>query len=561
MSAMSGQSEPDISSQNMPTAMPADKTQIVEKPQEESEYVHGVALYALICALLLVVLIMSLDVSIIATAIPRITDDFHTIADIGWYGAGFSFATAALQPVSGKIYTFFPMKWSFIAFVLIFELGSLLCATSVSSSMFIVGRTVAGIGASGLINGALSIVGSVVRPEKRPMFMGLIMSFAAAAQIAGPLIGGALTSKVSWRWCFYINLPVGGATVTFLSLIKFSPNFRKEQKTSLRTCVKDFDLIGLMLFVPSIIMFMMALQWAGSKYAWSSAVIIGLLCGFFAALIPLSIWEYRAGESAMFPFSLLRIRAFYSCCITNFLQGGGIFVAAYYLPLWFQTVKLADPMQSAIDTLPSFISQIVVAILVGATVPRFIPFLTPFAIAGGTLSTIGSALIAATFHPETTSAKWIGYQILSGAGRGATAQTPVQIAQQNIPKTSLAVGTAIVTFFNFFGGSIALAIAQTLFSNSLKKALEQYAPGLDPQVVVGSGATNVLTGMPQQYMEGVRRAYNEAVTRVFWLVVAAAGVSIITSIGMGWKRVEKKPKTAKDSVAGATQEVPIETKP
>jgi len=518
-----------------------------QKPDEpSSEYLTGAPLHLLVLGLILAVITMSLDISIIATALPRITDTFNTISDIGWYGAAFTFTNSALQPLSGKIYTFFPMKQSFIVFIAVFELGSLLCATSTSSAMFIVGRAVAGLGSSGLVNGALSIVALAGPPESRPMLMGIIMAVAGAGQLLGPLIGGALTQHASWRWCFYINLPCGAATIALMACIRF-PSNQVRKKFVMRSMVKDFDIVGFALFVPAIIMFMMALQWGGVKYAWNSATIIGLLVGFFVALGPLCYWEYRQGNDAMFPFPLLRIRVFYCACITGFGAGGSLLLISYYLPLWFQTVKLANPVQSAVDTLPQFLSQIIFAVVSGALCPRVLPYFTPFAITGAALSTIGGGLMT-TFHPNTKVATWIGFQILSGAGRGLFMQIPVQTAQQHIPKEQLAVGTAVVSFFQFFGGSIFIALGQTAFNNLLKPALAKYAPGLDPSVVLNSGATDVRGAVPEMYRHGVVLAYNDAITKTFYLAVGVSVVSVFSATGLGWKRVEKKAKAGeKDS--------------
>ncbi|KAK5089676.1 hypothetical protein LTR70_001534 [Exophiala xenobiotica] len=512
-----------------------------EKAQAEQEYLHGLPLYLLIISLVLTVLIMALDISIVATAIPRITDTFDTISDIGWYGAAFIFTNSALQPMSGKIYTFFPMKQSFIIFIAVFELGSLLCATAVSSPMFIIGRAVAGLGSSGLVNGALSIVALAGPPDKRPLFMAIVMAVASAGQILGPLIGGALTEHASWRWCFYINLPCGAVTVAFLTFISFPNNASARKKFVPKSMIKDFDIIGFILFVPAIIMFMMALQWGGTTYAWSSATIIGLLVGFFVALFPLIYWEYRQGNDAMFPFPILRIRVVACACMTGFLAGGSLLLLAYYLPLWFQTVKLANSFHSAIDTLPSFLSQILLAIVSGVLCPRVIPYFTPFAITGAILCTIGSGLMT-TFHPNTPIATWIGFQIVFGAGRGLFMQIPVQTAQQHIPKDQLAVGTAVVSFFQFFGGSIFLALGQTTFSNLLKPALGRFAPGLDPSVVLGSGATDVRGSVPGEYARAVVLAYNEAITKTYYLAVGMSAVCIVSAMGLGWRKVEKKAK-------------------
>lgn len=166
----------------------------------EATHLQGLPLYSLITSMLLLVFTVTLDISVLATAIPRITDEFHTIADIGWYASAFLIAQCAFQPLSGRIYSFFPFKLSFMCFFAIFELGSLLCGAAQSSKMLVVGRAVCGIGSAGLINGSLTIIGLAAPPGRRAMMLGIFMSVSGCGQIIGPLIGGALTQHASWRW-------------------------------------------------------------------------------------------------------------------------------------------------------------------------------------------------------------------------------------------------------------------------------------------------------------------------------------------------------------------------
>lgn len=157
----------------------------ISNQDEEPQFLNTRELYSLFGALLLVMLMFSLDISILATAIPRITDQFHTIQDIGWYGAAYMIASSVLQPFTGKIYTYFPVKLSFLGFVALFEFGSLLCATAVSSTMLVIGRAVAGMGSSGLSNGSLTILKASAPSERQPMLMGIIMSMFGAGQVLG----------------------------------------------------------------------------------------------------------------------------------------------------------------------------------------------------------------------------------------------------------------------------------------------------------------------------------------------------------------------------------------
>lgn len=230
---------------------------------EEDTHLKGVPLYALLASLFLLIIIVTLDISILSTAIPRITDDFHTIADIGWYGSSFLIAQCAVQPLAGRIYSTFPYKQSFISFLAVFELGSLLSGVAVSSKMLVVARAVCGIGSAGLVNGALSIIGIAAPAEKRSMYMGLFMAISSAGQIIGPLIGGALTEDATWRWCFYLNLPVGAVALLGFLFIRLPPVARRTQVHTPLSLVRELDILGFLVFAPASAMLLLALEWGG----------------------------------------------------------------------------------------------------------------------------------------------------------------------------------------------------------------------------------------------------------------------------------------------------------
>ena len=157
--------------------------------------------------LALATFVVALDNTIIATAIPKITTDFNSLNDVGWYGSAYLLTTTSLQPTFGKIYTYFSVKWTYITALLIFELGSILCAAAKNSTMLIVGRAVAGVGAAALFSGGITIIGYSVRLEKRPIYIALLSSMFGISSVVGPLLGGVFTDRTGWPWCFWINLP------------------------------------------------------------------------------------------------------------------------------------------------------------------------------------------------------------------------------------------------------------------------------------------------------------------------------------------------------------------
>lgn len=316
-------------------------------------------------------------------------------------------------PLAGKIYMFFPKKMVYLIYIGIFELGSLVCALSPTSNALIVGRAISGLGASGIFAGSLIIVATVAPLHKRPLLTGMTNGTFGASQIIGPLIGGAFAQNVTWRWCFWINLPAGGVSV---ALIVFYLHLQKgaTESTPFKNKVQKLDLVGFALFAGAITMLLIALQWGGVVHAWKSSVIIGLLVGFGLMFAIFLGWQWHAGDSALVPPRLFHYRtvilAFGACLIAP----GGVATIIYYLPIWFQAVRGATPISSGIRYLPSVISDVLTSIIGGGVVMS-VGWYNPFYIFGVAILAIGSGLLT-TLTPTTDAGKWIGYQILTGSG-------------------------------------------------------------------------------------------------------------------------------------------------
>lgn len=246
----------DPSSENTAEISSSDKKDdLTQTTSQQEEYITGFKLASVIVSVTLVAFLIMLDTSIIATAIPRITTDFNSLDEVGWYGAAYLLASASLQPLTGRLYSAFDSKWTFLTFFGIFELGSLLCGVTQSSDMLIIGRAVAGMGTAGLSHGALTLIAAVVPLQKRPMYPGFIMSTAQIGIILGPLIGGLLTQYAIWRWCFYINLPPGAIVAVLLFLIRIPDLKAKDDdiKTTLASTANKLDLLGFAFFAPAAI--------------------------------------------------------------------------------------------------------------------------------------------------------------------------------------------------------------------------------------------------------------------------------------------------------------------
>lgn len=272
--------------------------------------------------------------------------------------------TCAIVPLAGKLASVFPLRWVYQIFFLIFLIGSVICGAATTSNVFIAGRAIAGVGAAGVASGGLTIVVIVSKPSQRPLFMGLASGVFALGMILAPIIGGAFTEKVSWRWCFYINLPAG--LVTLLSMFFFFRPRRIHADEAIVERIKRLDIVGCLMFVPASFMILLALQWGGHRYPWRSATVIGLLVGGSLLILVFAAWQWHMGDRALVPGEVVGRRNVVLTCMFAFCFLGSLTVMSYYLPEWFQAVQGVSPLQSGVRILPSIIAQMVALVVVGA---------------------------------------------------------------------------------------------------------------------------------------------------------------------------------------------------
>ncbi|KAJ7021451.1 DHA14-like major facilitator [Mycena alexandri] len=501
-------------------------------------YPEGLKLSLITLALCLAVFLVALDNTIIATAIPKITDQFKSLDDVGWYGSAYLLTTAAFQLLFGRFYSFLSIKWVFVTAISIFELGSLLCGVAPNSTALIVGRAIAGLGSAGIFSGALIIVANTVPLGKRPMYTGLIGAMYGIASVAGPLMGGVFTDKVTWRWCLYINLPIGAVTLFVIIFFFTAPGTRSKEAMTFSDRIQQFDPWGTLIFVPSIICLLLALQWGGSKYPWSDGRIIALfvLFGVFISIFTgIQIWKQ---DMATVPPRILKYRSILSGAWFAMCLGSSFFILVYFLPIWFQAIKGVSAVKSGIDNLPMILSLVISSLLAGGIISAM-GYYTPFMVLSSILMGVGAGLIS-TFNTNTGSARWIGFQIIYGLGVGFGMQQPIIAAQTVLSLQDIPTGTSLIMFAQTLGGALFVSVGQNVFTNKLTSGLASNVPGVNPSIVLNAGATSLRNAVDPQYLSAVISVYNDALVTAFYVSVAMACLSLAGALVIEWKSVKGK---------------------
>ncbi|KAJ5225367.1 hypothetical protein N7468_006592 [Penicillium chermesinum] len=511
-------------------------------PVDDGEYPSAWRLALITIALCLCVFCVALDNTIIATAIPKITDQFNSLADVGWYGSSYLLTTCSVTLMFGRFYTFYSIKWIYLLALSIFELGSLVCAVTPNSVGLICGRAIAGLGAAGLFSGSILIIAQSVPLDKRPVYTGLIGAMFGIANVTGPLMGGAFTDKLTWRWCFYINLPIGAVTFVFI-LFFFQAGKAIKQTNGWKEQIAELDLLGSLFFLPAIISLLLALQWGGTKYDWGNGRIIGLFVAFGVLIIIFIGIQWWGQDRATVPPRLIKNRNVWGAAWYALAIGAAYFILVYYLPIWFQAIKGASPMKSGIMNLPMIIAVVVISILSGGLVTAC-GYYTPFMIFSSIIMTIGAGLLS-TLETDSGHAKWIGYQALFGIGLGLGMQQPMIVAQTALKAEDVPSGTAIVMFSQTLGGSIFVSVAQNVFQNQLVHNIARNVPGADAGKLASAGATALRNIVPSPMLHRVLVAYNDAIMQTFYVSVAMGALSLIGPIFVEWISVKgKKIETA-----------------
>ncbi|KAF3017199.1 hypothetical protein E8E14_012566 [Neopestalotiopsis sp. 37M] len=477
-------------------------------------------------ALCLAVLLGALDVTIVTTALPRISDDFQSSAGYTWVGSAFLLANAASIPSWGKISDIFGRKPMLLLANVIFMIGSLIAALASGIGMLIAGRAVQGLGGGGLTILTKIVIGDIVPLKTRSVFYGILGGVWAVAAATGPAIGGALTEKVSWRWCFWINLPLDG--LAFLIILFFLDI--NSPRTPLLKGLQAIDWVGSALVIGGTLMFLFALELGGVSESWSSAKVVCLLISGLLGWALFIFWESHYARFPVMPMTLFKNISNAATLFCVFIQGIVFISASYYLPLYFQVVRGYSPIQSGVYVLPTALALSAGSLFTGFVVSKTGWYIPP-TVFGLFMMVLGFGL----FIDLDTYSNWsklILYQLISGIGVGPLFQSPIIALHAHTKPRDMATATSTLGFIRQIAQAISVVIGQVVYQNQMARTYNSLVASgltysLQTVLSLSTGAdTHIIETLPEDQRISVRIALADAL-QPMWLMytcIAAAGL-------------------------------------
>jgi EmrB/QacA subfamily drug resistance transporter len=466
--------------------------------------------------LLMAMLLAMLDQLVVGTALPRIVGDLGGATHLSWVVTAYVLASTITTPFYGKLGDMYGRKKLFIFAIIVFLIGSALSGLSTSMSELITFRALQGLGAGGLIVGAMATLGEIVPPRERGKYMSYFMVVMMLATVGGPLVGGWITTAFSWRWIFYINLPLGGAALVYLIAVMKLPARRVEHRI-------DYTG-GILLGVVSTAIILLA-TWGGTQYQWISWEIIGLLVIAIGGLAAFLVVERRAAEP-MLPLHVFKNRNFAVTMALTFFVGLGLFGAMTFLPFYQQTVQGASPTVSGLLMTPLMVGSALTSVLAGVLTTKTGKY-RMFPIVGGLVMAIGMFMLSRLGVETSRLQLGIDYVVL-GLGMGCLMQMMSLIAQNSVELKDMGVASSARMFFQQMGGSLGVAAFGAVFAHKLTESMSGAAAAAGTHISGASLDPTTVTGLPPAVREVVYNGIAHAVQTVFlWVTPASVLVFLL----------------------------------
>ncbi|KAK3317570.1 MFS gliotoxin efflux transporter glia [Cercophora scortea] len=494
---------------------------------EAPDYATGLKLFLIMFTISISGLLTALEIGIIATAIPQITDEFHSLGDVGWYGSATFLVVGASSALWGKLYKYLNVKWAYLASIGIFLVGSIVAAAAPNSVSVIIGRAIQGLGISGTMSGSIIVINYVAHPSKHPALIGAWWGIFMISTILGPIVGGAFTSGVTWRWCFWINLPLGGPVILLLLLFLKVPKHIKPTTATWKEIILQLDIPGFGLMLASVICLTLALQWGGQTKPWSDGSVIATLVVWIVLFLGFIGVEWLQGDRAMVPLKLLGPRMTWANVVYCFVSNCAFYQVMFYLPIYFQSIDGQSAITSGVNTLPFLAFFALGAMLSGGIVGKT-RLLQPFQLTSALLMTAGMSLLY-TLTTDSSKAWYVGAEVLFGFGLGFGNTIPMTAVQGLSKPENVASSTGLMFMCQSSSGAYFIVIAQAVFANRLLQTLATLAPNLDPGRVLSVGASDIHNVFQGADLTAVLDAYMVGIKDVFVFSLAASAFAVVVS--------------------------------
>ena len=504
--------------------------------EDESIYPTGRKFQIILLSMSMVLIASDMDVSIVSVSIPAITNHFHTMADVGWYSAAYRLAKCSFQFLFGKLYKMFSLKWVFLISIAISLLGSVLCSAASTSAMFVLGRAICGLAGAGITSGCYALLVQSLPLRKRPMYASILAAMEGVSTVSAPTIGGVIVEKINWRWCFALPGLLGMVTLIIMTVLL--EDVQIPEQTSLKQKVKELDIIGNLVFLPSLTCLFTALSLAGTKYPWNSPIIIAMFCLFAFLLTIFGIDQWLKGETATLPPRVLKNRSVLSALAYSLCCNSTMNVVEYYLPTYFQVMRGYSPTRSGLLMFPIIIGMLLSMLMQGFGVRAF-GYYVPFMLAGSILMPIFSGLMT-TLTVTTALSTVIVYSGFFGAAIGIGFQAPQVAVQNTLPAKDVHTGLAIILFAQNFGPAISVALAQSIFQNKLADNVGDILPDMGQAKIANTGLGDWRDLVGPQKLDELLGAFDLSLMQTWYLAVGLACTTVIGSSTMQWRSVKKK---------------------